>query len=819
MVISSVGVKAQTDNAACSAEGYVLDDDTDEPLPFVNVYFMGTTVGTSTDVDGKYKIKTRHHKDTLVFSMLGYTEVKVFVESGKKYSMIIKLVEDSQTLDEVVITPGENPAHPILRSIIENKYRNDPENLNKYNCKTYTAINASLSNITEENLKFFVPPAMVKKLPVKTNKDGKPALPIYLTEKISNNYIDNDNNISQMQRLSSNAKALMGFDKLEAKGYTNSLSAEMNFYKNYLDLFGNKFVSPLANSGLATYRYYLEDSTVVNGRTIYHIKFVPRRDKELSFNGYFEVVKDIWAITVIEADLPKTSNINFLNTFKISFTYDFVNDTSLFFKSNSIESSFHYMKNKDEETSLMIDVDKVTLYSDIFLGEEASPIDDYTSEGVATLSSVALDSTFSSYRNQTSLQSFEEASVTIDSTNNIPWVQRLEKVTNMFITGYFNVGKIDIGPYLGIFKTNSIEGNRIGLGLRTSEKFNPFYSVGGSLGYGFKDEEWKYSLFGEYKLKTENRTIFGASIVKDLYLFGVFSHINLIKENMVSTGEDSFIASIFKRHYSDRRAMLYRYHVYMEKEWRLGLTTNLSYEYDELREGVYVPFIHNGEPVEYIYNSAISLRTRFSWEENMTDIYLRRYYLNTNHPIINIVGTAGMYTVGGDRGEYFKLHLTLKHNVAVGVSKFYYVFETGHIFGSVPFPLLNIVRGNDTYGNSRYRFNLLNNATAAMDTYASVMTTYYFNGVIMNKIPVIRALNIRALITAKYIVGSLSDKHQQVLLYPWDMYIPGNQYLELGFGIENIFRLIRVDAIWRPVPQVYEGMPKYGIRVRFDLMM
>lgn len=814
-----LNIMAQSEKGLSSAEGYVLDDNTDKPLPFVNVYFKGTTIGTSTDLDGKYKIKSRHHNDTLIFSMVGYHEVKVFVEVGNNYSMIIKLQEDSQNLDEVIIRPGENPSHPILRNIIENKYRNDPENIKRYNCKTYTAINARLTNFTEENLKLIIPSTLANSFPVEIDSLGKQKLPIYLSEKISVNFIDKENNVKQMQRLHSNSKALMGFGNIDAKGYTNSLSAEMNFYKNYLDLFGYKFVSPLANKGLSTYRYYLEDSTEVNGNTIYHIKFVPRRSKELSFNGYFEVVKGLWAITYIEADLPITANINFLNKFKISFTYDFVDDSVLFFKNNTIESSFHYLKNKDEENKLMIEVDKVTLYSEIYLGDNSSPLKEIPEGEKENVTSISDDSTFIYYRNLSNLESVDISAKAIDSTNNIPWVKRAGKVTNMFITGYFNVGKIDLGPYLGTFKTNNIEGNRIGLGMRTSEEFNPFYSVGGSIGYGFKDEEWKYSLFGEYKFKSDKRIILGGGFEKDLYLFGVFSHINLIKENMVSTGEDSFIASVFKRYNSERRAMLYRYNVYLEKEWRAGLSTFLAYEYDELRKGVYVPFIHNGEPLEYIYNNAVSLRFRFSWEENLTDIYLRRYYFNTNYPVINIEGTAGVYTVAGVNSEYFKLHLTLKHNFSIGLTKLYYVFETGRIFGAVPFPLLNIVRGNDTYGNSRYRFNLLNNGTAAMDTYASVMASYYFNGVIMNKIPLIRALNVRALITAKYIVGSLSNKHEDVLLFPWDMYVPGSQYLELGFGIENIFRLIRVDAIWRPLPKEYTGMPIYGIRVRLDLMM
>ena len=115
---------AQTEKALSTVEGYVLDDLSSEPIPSANIFFQNTTIGTTSDIDGKYKIKSRYHNDTLIFKMIGYKDVKVFVEQGKKYRLIIRLKEDSQLLNEVVITPGENPAHPILRKIIANKHKN-----------------------------------------------------------------------------------------------------------------------------------------------------------------------------------------------------------------------------------------------------------------------------------------------------------------------------------------------------------------------------------------------------------------------------------------------------------------------------------------------------------------------------------------------------------------------------------------------------------------------------------------------------------------------------------------------------------------------
>jgi hypothetical protein len=247
--------------------------------------------------------------------------------------------------------------------------------------------------------------------------------------------------------------------------------------------------------------------------------------------------------------------------------------------------------------------------------------------------------------------------------------------------------------------------------------------------------------------------------------------------------------------------------------------TKLTYNYDEIRQGVFVPFIHDGNPVNYIYNNSINLRLRLSWSEKTSDKFLRRYYLTTFYPRINLVGTYGQYSISGYHSDYFKLHLAVKHLVPIGFMRFKYVLEAGYIFGKVPFPMLEFIRGNDSYGDAKYRFNLLNNATSALDKYASIMAEHHFNGLIMNKIPLIKKLNIRLVMSAKYFAGTLSDRHQQVLEYPWDMHIPGNQYLELGAGFENIFQLLRIEGIWRPVPAKYPGMPTYGIRIRFEFIM
>ncbi len=797
-------------------EGFVVDDETNEPLPFTNIYFLNTTIGTISDTLGKFSIKSRLHDDTLVFSQLGYNMLKVYVEKGKKYQLIIRLPESSQVLKEVTIKPGENPAHPILRQIIKNKDKNNPDKYSKYSCRTYTNLAVSITNVKPESLDNNLLKKLKYVLPEGADSTEKLDIPLFYSEKVSDNYIDNINKENVVEKVALRQNGLGMLEDLEIKGYSSAMSAEVNFYNNYVELFLKRFVSPISSSGLKFYRYYLEDSIPTEKGMEYRIRYFPKRKKDPAFTGEFTVVKDYWAITSITATLPASANINYLNSFTIGFDFVKLGDSVYFFKENNFQASFNYNKLKAVKKEVVLGIAKTTTYSNILLGENAKRPEKIDSTEIKE-QIFNSDSLIDHHRDLAKNTASINTMGTLDSINDIGWVKVMNKFSSMFVTGYFNLGKIDVGPFLELIKWNNVEGLRLTLSGRTSEKLSERFFVGGKVGYGFRDEEWKYGASFGWKFKTEKRSVIGFEYEKDLLLLGALGRIQLIKENAAVTGEDSFIASFFKRLQNDRRSILYHFRVYTEQEIRTGISVMFAYDYLEMYQSLNVPFVHDGEPVDVIFNNAITMRWRFSKDEKIMDKYFRRYYFGTHFPIVNLVTTYGRYTVASTPGNYFKIHLTLNHNFNIGATWLRYVVETGAVIGSVPFPLLEQHRGNETYGYSRFRFNLLNNSTIASERYFSVMLDYYTNGILMSRIPLIRELNIRAVFTAKYLYGFVSDKHQKVLEFPWAMHIPGNHYLELGFGFENIMRILRIEAIWRPVPVNFADMPYFGIRARLQL--
>jgi hypothetical protein len=89
-------------DALCQSQisGRVTSATDNQPLPGVNVIVKGTTVGATTDADGRYSIQARE-KDALIFSFIGYASQEVIV--GNMTEINIAMMEDIATLDEVMI--------------------------------------------------------------------------------------------------------------------------------------------------------------------------------------------------------------------------------------------------------------------------------------------------------------------------------------------------------------------------------------------------------------------------------------------------------------------------------------------------------------------------------------------------------------------------------------------------------------------------------------------------------------------------------------------------------------------------------------------
>ena len=104
-------------------------------------------------------------------------------------------------------------------------------------------------------------------------------------------------------------------------------------------------------------------------------------------------------------------------------------------------------------------------------------------------------------------------------------------------------------------------------------------------------------------------------------------------------------------------------------------------------------------------------------------------------------------------------------------------------------------RQNSFY--NRNAFNLMNYYEFFSDRYGMVIFSHHFNGIFFDKIPLLRKLKMREVITAKSVVGGLRPENRNILVNGTRLSSPTYPYNEAGVGIENILKIVRIDAVWR----------------------
>ncbi|NQX93005.1 MAG: carboxypeptidase-like regulatory domain-containing protein, partial [Flavobacteriales bacterium] len=301
--------------------GKVVDSVTGEPLPFVNILFVGTKSGTTTDFDGYYELETYYASDSLRASCLGYVSQTKGVKLDVAQQINFQLAESSIQLEEATIRPDEteNPAHPIVRGILRNKDINNREKLEAYEYELYNKVEFDLNNLSDEFMerKIFKPFDFV--FDNLDSTEEKVFLPIFMTENISNFYYRKD---PKTEKEIIQAARVSGIENNSVNQFLGDMYQNVNIYDNNIIVFGKSFVSPISSSGFAFYKYYLEDSTLIGDKWCYQIKFLPKRKQELTFTGDFWVNDTTYAIKRVDATIAEDANINWIQGLNVQQEYD-----------------------------------------------------------------------------------------------------------------------------------------------------------------------------------------------------------------------------------------------------------------------------------------------------------------------------------------------------------------------------------------------------------------------------------------------------------------------------------------------------------------
>lgn len=804
---------------ATKIRGVVTDAKTGEPLPFVNIAFKGTTIGTTSDFDGNYFLETRTPSKMLTFSFMGYTTQQFQIQETRFQTINAALQPENFSLQEITVRPGENPAHPILRNIITHKRRNNPEYLNSYQYKSYTKMEMDLNNIRED----FKDKKIMRKFQFVFNYidtsvvTGKPYLPIFITESLSDYYYQKK---PQIQREIIKASKISGIeDNNSIAQFTGQLHQNVNIYDNFINLFEQSFVSPISNNGLNYYKYYLTDSAFRHSSWCYHISFKPKRKQEPTFVGDFWVADTTYAIQSIKMRMAKGVNLNWVKDIVSTNEYQKLNDSTWFLKNQHLFVDF-MLTQKDTTKQMGFFGRKTISYMGVKVNQPLrDEIIKMDNNVVVLNNALKQDNIYWNESRPYKLSTREKGIYNmVDSIQNVPLYKNIVDVIRTFITGYYVRGLFEYGPYYKLYSFNEIEGNRYMFGGRTSNKFSTTWMFNGHLAYGDKDHRIKYGAGVIHILNKLPRKAIGIQFKHDIQQLG---------KSPNAFTEGNILASLLKRRPNNKLTMVNSVDAFYEKEWFQGLSNKLTYRFREITPTQFVPFFYSNSngisAISKLNSSEIELNTRWTKNEKVIRGEFERVSLGGPFPIINLYLTAGLKDIMGGDYNYYKIDLSIKQRVEIPpLGSLDYLITGGKLFGKVPYPLLHLHEGNETYALDPFAFNMMNYYEFVSDQYVSISLEHHLMGYFLNRIPLFRKLKWRTVISAKSLWGTLSHQNngatnplEAPMVFPEGLSSLETPYMEASVGIENIFKFIRIDAMWRLThldPKPTQSFQNFGIR-------
>lgn len=788
-------------------KGRVIDADTKEGLPFCNVFVDGTTLGVSSDVDGYFEITLKHWAPQLSASAIGYTTAHKPLSRESEQTIDFQLKSSEYTLSEVVVIAGENPANAIVRNIIKNKDKNSLQSNNTYQYESYAKVEVDLENIPDKvkQSKLMKPFEFVFEN-IDSTSDEKPFLPVYINELLQDvYYVQGEGQAKNVLR----AQRTSGTDNETIIEFIKKIHAPFSIYDNWIYVLEKGFISPFANAGLSYYEYYIIDSTYINGQWSYKLKFKPKRKQETTFYGDFWVADTTFAVQRVNMRMSPDVNINLVRRIIIYQEFDY------------IEKRWLPVKQK-----MVVDFSP-TENAPAMIGRRTESIRDYRLNQPDTRSYYREND--SEYYEQELLKRDEafwqearheqltktEAAVyaMIDSIQKVPIYKTYVQVFETLFQGYFEWGNFEFGPYSMMYSYNLVEGNRFRLGARTNTGFNKNLRLSGSLAYGLKDERWKYSGEVLWLLSRRPRVAVGAAHRRD---------ISLNSENSEEFLEGDLFSGFLRRDIIMKLIDVQETKLFYERYWKNGFSNRVTLLHRTMDPyggitpeggGFNYAYLNNPnapERVDTTINATeLIFKTRFALKEEFLEGDFERVSIGTEHPIIELQYTMGINGLFGGDYNFHKVSLYYRHYVNINpIGWLAYRFKAGKVFGTVPFLLMEVHPGNEAYFMTRGIFNTMNRYEFASDTYASLILEHHDDGFLFNKIPLLRKLKWRNVFTFKALIGSISEKN--LAANRLNAYFPTDEntyngfrapsrypYMEAGVGIENIFKFIRIDAVWR----------------------
>lgn len=834
--------------SAQNIQGVVTDSLTNEPIPYLSVFYEGKGVGGITDNDGHYKVETRKGWNKLTFSAVGYVTKVVNIIPGVTKNMNVKMRPDDIMLEEVVVKPKRekysrknNPAVELMKKVIEHKNNNKLSENDYYQYNKYQKITMSLNDVTPEMLE----KGMYKKMPFLkdqiefSEETNKFILPISVDETASQKIYRKH---PKSEKTIIKGMSSTGVNELFATGdmlgtVLKDVFTDVNIYDNDIRLLQYPFISPISSSdAISFYKYYIMDTTYVDKDKCFHLTFVPNNSQDFGFTGHLYVLADSsYTVKKCTMNLPKKSGVNFVDNMDIIQEFEQLPNGEWVLKTDDMIVEMTLMKIMQG-----FQIRRTTRYSDYAFDELPQQL--FKRKGAEIKEADAMmrgEDFWNQYRPVPLTQTESSMDMLVKRLEQMPGFKYVIFVLKAFIENFVETGtkehpsKVDIGPVNTMISNNYIDGLRLRMSAQTTANLNPHLFFKGYYAYGFKDHRSKY--MGEMEYSFNKKEYLPREFPKNSITFSYQYDVMSPTDKFLKTDKDNVFVS-FKTSTVDQMSYVRNIALKYENETQFGLKTTVEVKHSKDEPTGGLAYITNDDQktlIPDIQTMEASLAFRYAPGETFINTKQRRIPVSFDAPVFTLSHTTGFKGVLG--GEY-NFNLT-----EIGLYKRFWFSSWGKIdmfvkggaqWNKVPFPLLIMPAANLSYILQRETFNLINNMEFLNDRYASFDVSWDLNGKIFNRIPLLKKLKWREAIGFKMLYGHLTDKNNplkrpgdnELFLFPTRdgrptsfVMDPKTPYMECSIGVHNIFKILHIDYVRRLNYLNHPDANKWG--VRFMVMM
>lgn len=833
--------------AKAQITGEIYDED-GYPIPLASAIYRGHHVAEASDMDGKFTI-ARHNGWELTFSSVGFMPQTITVGPNTPSHLKIVLKEDSRSLKEVVVkqkrerySRKNNPAVELMKRVIAAKQRTNLENHEYYQYNKYQKITLSLNDIKPEDLETgkYKNKSYVKDQVETSSYNNKLILPVSIAETVTQHIYrkspKEEKDIIKGQRSEGVNNVLQTGDILNT--LLKEVFTDIDIYDDHVRLMQYQFVSPIGETAISFYRYYIQDTVYVDRELCYHLEFIPNNQQDFGFRGELFVLADSTLhVKKCSFTLPKRTDVNFVQDMKITQEYTKLNNNEWVLTTDDLVAELK-MFGAD------ILVTKTTRLNEYAFDDLPNKLFKGRAKTKHEADAMIRDDAFwNQYRvvgltkGESSMNAFIHR---IEQSKNFKWIifGLRALVENYVETGSMRTkSKFDFGPVNTLISSNFVDKYRLRVSGRTTANLNKHLFWNGYYAYGTKSHKNYYGSEITYSLNAKKNVPFEFPQRNIIFETG-YDVMSPADKFLIHNKDNIFMSvrtqKVEQMYFYNRQKLSFVY----ETDWGFSFNTSFKLEsnaptgdlvFMKMPGATINPSADGNEYVTKIRTTEAKVGLRYCPGQTYVNTKQQRWPVNLDSPEFTLSHTMGFKNVLG--GQY-KLNYT-----EFGIYKRFWMGSWGYIdthlnggaqWDKVPFPMLIMPPVNITYFEHEATMSMMKNMEFMSDRYLFGSVAWDLSGKLLNRIPLVKRLKWREYFAVKGMWSTVTSKNDPTLMsnqsdrilfqFPEGVGVMNKKvpYWEVVVGVHNIFKFFGVDYVRR---MNYHGPGIHKNGVRFGFMM